>query len=261
MTIYICRSLISHSLKNSSHLNKTRISLFSIFFFSSSPETPIAVADYLIERHKFSAETASIVSSFVKYVKRPEDTDSILSFLQESGFSDTHLDHPIKRTPEILSSNLERTIKPKFKFFQDLGFSCSDVVKFVSSNPRILNYSVENRFVLSILALKSVLGWNIDDVSRFLKKSGSGRILNQDLAKTLIPNIEFMKSCGICSLQITQCVFDYPSFFLYKPTRIRENVKRVDETGFDRKSKMFLHAIKAISSMTKEKWELKLEVF
>ncbi|XP_059629854.1 transcription termination factor MTERF6, chloroplastic/mitochondrial-like [Cornus florida] len=257
-TIYICKSLISLSLNNTSHLNKTPISLLSQLFISSSPETPIAVADYLIDRHKFSAETASKVSSAVKYVKRPEKTDSILSFLQESGFADTHLELLIKRMPRVLSANLERSIKPKFKFFQDLGFSSSDVVKMVSSHPRILASSVDNRLGPSILALKSVLGSNMD-VPMVLKKCG--RLLGHDLAKTVIPNIEFMKSCGISSSQITHHVCNFARLFLRKPTSIREYVKRVDEMGFNRKSKLFIEAIRVISSMTKENWELKLEVF
>ncbi|XP_059629819.1 transcription termination factor MTERF15, mitochondrial-like [Cornus florida] len=259
MTIYICKSLISLSFKNSSHLSKTRIPLFSLLLFSSSPRTPIAVADYLLNRHKISPETASKVSSFVKYLKRPEDTDSILSFLQESGFSDTHLRYVIKVVPRVLSANLERSIKPKFKIFQDLGFSSSDVVKIVSSDPRILACRVDNRLSPSILALKSVLGSNMDDVSRFLKKSGW--FLRYDLANTLIPNIEFLKSCGISASQIAQCMYHFPRIFLHKPTRIREIVKRVDEMGFNRECKTFLHAIRVISSISRENWELKLELF
>ncbi|XP_059629821.1 transcription termination factor MTERF6, chloroplastic/mitochondrial-like [Cornus florida] len=259
MTIYICKSLISLSLNNSSHLNKTRIPLLSLLFFSSSPKPPIPVADYLLDRHKFSPETASKVSSVVTYVKRPEDTDSILSFLKESGFSDSHLELVIKRMPKVLSANLERTIKPKFKFFQDLGFSSTDVVKIVSSNPQILLCSVDNQLGPSILALKSVLGSNMDDVSRVLKRYGG--FLRNDLTKTMIPNIEFMKSCGISSSQITRCVYNFPRLFLYKPTRIREYVKRVDDKGFDRKSKMFLEAVRVVSSMKIENWELKLELF
>ncbi|XP_059629825.1 uncharacterized protein LOC132272748 [Cornus florida] len=194
-------------------------------------KTPIAVADCLLNRHKFSTETASKVSSFGKDVKRPEETDSILSFLQESGFSDSHLELLIKRMPRVLSANLERTIKPKIKFFQDLGLSSSDFVEIVSSNPWILTTSVDNRLGPSILALTSVLGSNMDVVSRVLKKSG--RLLT----------------------------FDLLDVYVLKPTKIRECVKRVDEMGIDRKSKLFLHAIRAISSMTKENWELKLELF
>ncbi|XP_059631422.1 transcription termination factor MTERF6, chloroplastic/mitochondrial-like [Cornus florida] len=257
-TVYICKSLISLSLKNSSHLNKTPISLFSLNFFSSSPKSPIAVADYLIDRHIFSPETASKVSSVVKYLKRPEETDSILSFLQESGFADTHLERVIKSAPQLLAANLELSIKPKFKFFQDLGISSSDIVQIVSSDPRILTRSVDSQLGPSILALKSVLVSNVD-MSTFLKRSG--RILRLDWAKTMIPNIEFLKSCGISSSQISRCVYNCPTFFFCKPTRIRENVKRVDEMGFDRNSKMFLEAIRIISSITIENWELKLVLF
>ncbi|XP_059631417.1 transcription termination factor MTERF2, chloroplastic-like [Cornus florida] len=260
-TIYICKSLISLSLKNSSHLNKTPISIFSLLFFSSSPKSPNPVADYLIERHKFSPETASKVSSSPRSpnLKRPEKIDSILSFLQESGFSDTNLERVIKHAPQLLSANLELSIKPKFKFFQDLGIYSSDIVQIVSSDPLILTRSVDNQLGPLILTLKSLLGSNMDDVSRVLKKSG--RFLRCDLAKTMIPNIEFLKSCGISSSQITQCVYNTPTFFTNRPTRVRELVRRVDELGFDRNSKMFLPAIRAISSMTIENWELKLEVF
>uniref|UniRef100_A0A5B6YNH5 Mitochondrial transcription termination factor family protein n=1 Tax=Davidia involucrata TaxID=16924 RepID=A0A5B6YNH5_DAVIN len=77
----------------------------------------------------------------------------------------------------------------------------------------------------------------------------------------MMPNIELMKSCGISSSQITRYVYNFPRFFLHKPEHIKEFVKKVDEMGFDRKSKMFLHAIRAVSSMTSENWELKLELF
>ncbi|XP_059629813.1 uncharacterized protein LOC132272736 [Cornus florida] len=99
----------------------------------------------------------------------------------------------------------------------------------------------------------------MDDVSRVLEKYSG--ILRFDLTKTMIPNIEFMKSCGISSSQIARFVYNYPLFFLRKPTRIREYVTRVDEMGFDRESKKFLHAIRTISSMTIENWEMKLVVF
>ncbi|XP_059629807.1 uncharacterized protein LOC132272730 [Cornus florida] len=254
MTIYICKTFIS------SYPNKTPTSFLSLLFFSSSPKPTNAVAAYLIERQKFSPETASKVSSSIKSpnLKSPEETDSILSFLKESGFSDTHLERVIKRAPRVLFANLERSIKPKFKLFQELGFSSSDVVETVLSDPMILTSSVDNRLGPTILGLKSVFGSSMK-VSRVLKKCA--RILRYDLANTMIPNIEFMKSCGISSLQIAQFVYSTPTFFFFKPTSIREYFRRVDEMGFDRKSKMFLHAIRAISTMTIEKWELKLELF
>ena len=56
-------------------------------------------------------------------------------------------------------------------------------------------------------------------------------------------------------------VYNFPRFFLNKPETIKECVRRVAEMGFNRESKMFLFAIRAVSSMTLENWELKLELF
>ncbi|XP_041013333.1 uncharacterized protein LOC121256558 isoform X2 [Juglans microcarpa x Juglans regia] len=50
-------------------------------------------------------------------------------------------------------------------------------------------------------------------------------------------------------------------FFLHKPESIQAFVKTVVGMGFDRKSKMFLSAIRTVSSMSEENWELKLELF
>ncbi|XP_059629859.1 uncharacterized protein LOC132272783 [Cornus florida] len=162
--------------------------------------------------------------------------------------------------PKVLSANLERTIKPKFKLFRDLGFFSSDVVEIVSSDPKTLTSCIDNWLGPSILALKSVLDSNMDDVSSVLKRSGW--FSRSDLAKTMTPNIEFiMKSCGLSSIQITQYVYKWPRLFMYKLTQIREHVKGVDKMGIVRKSKMFLSGIQAICSMSTENWELKLEVF
>ncbi|KAA8538055.1 hypothetical protein F0562_027365 [Nyssa sinensis] len=262
MTIYICRRLILKSLKNSSCPRKPYISFYFCLFFSSSrPEhqrCAVSVADYLLDKHQFSPEIASKVSSVVTYLKNSEKTDSILSFLKESGFSKTHLEQVIKSVPQVLSANLDRTIKPKIRIFQDLGFSRTDIADIISADPWILTRSADNRLGPSLLVLKSVFGSNLD-VSRVLKLSGW--FLKRDLEKTMIPNIELMKSCGISSSQITRYVFSFPRFFLHKPENIMEFVKKVDEMGLDRKSKMFLHAIRAVSSMTLENWKLKLELF
>ncbi|CAL5332823.1 unnamed protein product [Camellia sinensis] len=264
MSLHRYRNLISFSSKNSNLLGlyKPHVS-FSFSLFCSSSErdrlnSRISLSDYLLHKHQFSPETVSKVSSPVRYLINPERSDSILLFLNETGFSKTHLEQLIKHYPRVLSANLDHTIKPKIKIFQDLGFSSTDIVEIISADPWILMRSADNQLGPSILALKSVLGSNVD-VSRVLKISGW--FLKHDLGKTMMPNIEFMKSCGISQSQMIKYVYNFPRFFLHKPETIKEFVKRVDEFGIDRSSKTFLHAIRAISSMTVENWQLKLEVF
>ncbi|KAE8704422.1 hypothetical protein F3Y22_tig00110457pilonHSYRG00176 [Hibiscus syriacus] len=76
-----------------------------------------------------------------------------------------------------------------------------------------------------------------------------------------MPNIEYLRSCGISLSQIVFYVFRYPRFFLQKAERIKQFVKRSDDMGIDRKSNMFFIAIRTLSSMSEEKWEQKFKLF
>ncbi|TYG46848.1 hypothetical protein ES288_D11G289600v1, partial [Gossypium darwinii] len=146
------------------------------------------------------------------------------------------------------------------RFFVPLpsaGFSTHDVADIVASDPWILTRSVDDRIAPSISDLKTVLGSN-DDVVKLLRTSAW--FLKSDLQKTMMPNIEFLRNCGICSSQIVSYVFSFPRFFLLKPESIKQFVERADALGFDRKSNMFLAAIRMLSSMSEENWKLKLKL-
>ncbi|KAK2659707.1 hypothetical protein Ddye_006240 [Dipteronia dyeriana] len=62
----------------------------------------------------------------------------------------------------------------------------------------------------------------------------------------MMPNIEFMKSCGITTSQIVQHRLTFPRLFLHQPESMKDFVRRVDELGVDRTSKRFLPAIRTI---------------
>ncbi|KAJ7965691.1 Transcription termination factor like [Quillaja saponaria] len=260
----IRKCLISLFTKNPSHLRGPLSSCSISIFFSSAAVKPgksnprISLLDYLVKEQGFSQEAASKASSAITYLRKPRSSESVLSFLKEIGFSQTHIEEVVTKAPVLLSSSLEKTIKPKIKLFQDLGFTSADIAEIISGDPWILTRSVDNRIGPSILVLKSILGSN-KDVCRVLKISGW--FLKHDLEKSMMPNIEYMKSIGISSSQIAKYVFNFPRFFLLKLESIQECVKRVDEMRFDMKSKMLLHAIRAMSSMTVENWNLKLKLF
>ncbi|XP_057503626.1 transcription termination factor MTERF8, chloroplastic-like [Actinidia eriantha] len=257
MAMYMCRRLISLSVKNPNQTHISPSSLSSFLFSSSSRQDPITVSDYLLRRHKFYPETVSKLSKLSSLVKNPESSDSVLSFFDESGFSMTQIEQVIKRNPCILSSKVDRTIKPKIKIFQDLGLSPTDIADIISADPWILMRST-NHLGLSLLTLKSVLG-SVLGMSKVLRLAA--RVLGHDLEKTMIPNIEFIKSCGFSLSQTVEYVYRFPTMFLQKPEDVKELVRRVDEMGFNRESKMFIYAIRAVSTMTLKNWERKLEVF
>lgn len=217
----------------------------------------MSISDYLTNRHNVSLETALKVSKYRSRLKDPEKADSVINFLKAVGFSRTQFESALQRAPCLLFSSVDN-IKPKIKIFQDAGICPSDIVKIISSDPLILTRSADNRLFPSITALKSVVG-SFADVSKILRLCGW--FLRTDLDKTLIPNVEMMKSCGVPSRQIARYLAAFPRLFLVKPEKLKGFIDRVDGMGVDRGSLVFLPAIRTVSSMSPERWELKLGVF
>ncbi|GFP96858.1 hypothetical protein PHJA_001829900, partial [Phtheirospermum japonicum] len=144
-----------------------------------------------------------------------------LSFLKEIGFSKTLVEKIVKSRPDLLSTNIEKTLKPRIKIFQDLGFSPDDIAKVISNDPWILKKSTTN----------------------------------------LVTNIEFLKSCGVAMEQIIWAMRYFRRFISSKPEHMEKFVDKVDEIGVSRNSKMFIHAVRVISSMNENTLEQKLTTF
>ncbi|KAL2515107.1 Mitochondrial transcription termination factor family protein [Forsythia ovata] len=191
-------------------------------------------------------------------MKNPENSDSIISFLKENGFSKSQLERVVKTNPHLFSASLEKTIKPKIKIFQDLGFSANDIVEIISNAPTFLHRSADNRVTPSLSVLKSLFGSSLE-VAKVLKRSGW--FLMNHLEKTMVPNIEIFKSLGVGMEQIIKHIYNFPRFLLYIPNDMKKIVKKVDEMGTCRSSKMFIHVVRVVSSMKDENWELKLKHF
>ncbi|WCJ18215.1 Mitochondrial transcription termination factor family protein [Euphorbia peplus] len=243
-----------HKFPIFSHNNN--ISLLS--FSTCTPK--VSIFDYLLHNPEFSPEFAAKFSSSssTKYLNDPQNADSVVHFFKENGFSNNQIEAIVLRAPWFLSANVESSIKPKIKVFQDLGFLSSHFARIISSSPTILRRRPDS-LRQSILGLKNVLGPNAD-MSRLLM-NWDARVLEYDLNKTLMPNIEYLKSCGVCSTQIPTYVSRYPLRFVVKPEKLKDIVQRVDEMGVDRKCKMFMEAVRVMCSFTKESWDLKLRVF
>ncbi|KAL8030297.1 hypothetical protein ABFX02_14G277700 [Erythranthe guttata] len=232
------------------------------FYSKSRVEKQIspAIFELLLHKHNFCPEAASQVATCLTLtrLKTLEKFDSTLSFFKESGFSNSQLEKMLKYRPTLLSANPDKVIKPKIKLFQDLNFSAQDIAEIITNDPDIMYRSLNNRVVPSLLVLKELLGSSLE-VAKVLKISGW--FLKSDIGKTMAPNIEFLKNCGIAVEQISWLMYTYPRCLLCKPKSMIKFVGRVDEMGISRSSKMFIHAIRVLSSMTDETWEQKLKAF
>ncbi|WCJ18921.1 Mitochondrial transcription termination factor family protein [Euphorbia peplus] len=212
--------------------------------------------------HNISPESASKVSSISSpnYLRNPQNADSVLNFLKDNGFAKAHLETLLQKAPWILSANLDTSVKPKIELLQDLGFPSTALAHIVSASPSLLRPTAD-RLRRPLLGFKNFLGPDADIFS-FIKKSSKARILVLgDFDRTVVPNVEYLKSCGICSTQIARFIHLSLVTFVSKPENFKDIVKRVDEMGVDRKSKMFPYAFRVMGSMTRKNWELKLKLF
>ncbi|KAL3838263.1 hypothetical protein ACJIZ3_022854 [Penstemon smallii] len=224
-----------------------------VFFSASRREQQTNTPS--ISKRQFSLQAAPRVESVLK---SPEKSDSLLSFLKETGFSTSQSEKILKYRPRFQSASLENSIMPKIKIFQDLGFPADEIAKLISTYPTILHSSANNRVIPSLSILKGILGSD-EGVGKLLRTSGS--FLTKDLGKTLIPNVKFLENCGIQMDQIIKVIYSYPRFLVHKPEIIRKCVVKADEMGVNRSSRMFIYAVRVVSSMNEESWELKLQTF
>ncbi|KAI3465118.1 hypothetical protein Pfo_021781 [Paulownia fortunei] len=254
MSVHMRKSFIDLFSKNSFVFCESHVS-FSISIDKQLLETPTRF-EFLLHKHHFSPETVSQVAS-VLTLKNPQNSDSMLSFLKESGFSNFQLEKIVKYRPQFLSAGLENNIKPKIKIFQDLGYSASELAELISNDPWILRRST-NKIIPSLSVLKGLVGSDAE-VGKLLRISGW--FLTKDLCKTLVPNVKFLESCGIPLEQIMRLIYHFPRYLLNEPEVMRKSVGKADEMGVNRSSKMYIHAVRVASSMTDLTWKMKLQAF
>lgn len=247
-------------LKNSSSPCNSDVifSSFLLHFSTSRASIDPKASELMLHKHHFSPEAASQVASVRSNLRNPERSDSVISFLKESGFSKTQVEKMVICYPQLLSSNLENTIKPKIQVFRDMGFSENDVVEIISNDVRIFKQSLKNRIIPSLSSLKTILGSNVE-VAKLLK--GCGWFLETNLDNNLVQNVQLFKSLGLAKEKITQSIYYFPRFMLRKPEIVKTFVEKAEAMGASRSSRMFFHAVRVFSSMSDNTWEYKLRTF
>ncbi|KAG5529346.1 hypothetical protein RHGRI_029902 [Rhododendron griersonianum] len=107
---------------------KPNNSTFLRFFSSLSSLTHSrtsnpSLSNFLIETLAFSEPQAVSISNRFASRKSLEKPHSVVQFIRQFGLSDVQIQSSVRLTPNILFSNVEKTLKPKLQFFQDLGLT------------------------------------------------------------------------------------------------------------------------------------------
>ncbi|XP_031258806.1 uncharacterized protein LOC116116907 [Pistacia vera] len=222
----------------------TSIRLFSTKIEQVREDYLFAVS-YLINSCGLSPEIAKSVSKRIK-LQSTQQPDSILKVLRNRGFTTAHITKLVRMRPGILLANPERSILPKFEFFNSLGITDAELAGVCSSTLAILGHSLKNLLIPNVKFLKSVLISNANVVKSFRKKSW---LFQQDMAKTVSPKLEVLRELGMPEHFVALILTCYAPIVLQKREKFDKNVKKVIEMGFDPQKCRFIHAMQVFVSM------------
>ncbi|XP_074311913.1 transcription termination factor MTERF15, mitochondrial-like [Silene latifolia] len=236
------------------------------FYSTKSPNQTIkspnqSYTNYLVNNLGFSHQQALSTSTKLRsknpdYFKSSDNANSVVDFLKQYGFDDTHIKKVVSSYPQILASNVDKTLKPKFKLLQDHGFSGSDLVSIISSSSASL---VSRNMDHIIHDLRGIMGSN-ENLIKFFRRShffmNSSGLLNLNSNIALLIN-EYGLDIGV----IRNGILQYPGPYLGNTDIFRNLLVRVEEElRIPRNSGMFLYGIRLLSSSSKQIIESKCQV-
>ncbi|KAF5736962.1 hypothetical protein HS088_TW14G01117 [Tripterygium wilfordii] len=232
-------------------------SLMSLKFISSTANDNSLTVSYLINSCGLSPEAALTVSKNVRF-KTLEKPESVLAFLHNHGFSKTQISEVVKKYPEVLGSDPEKTLLPKFEFFKSKGVLRPELVKVLCSHPSILHRSLENQLIPSFEILNDVFK---SDEKTFLTIKRYSRLLLHDLKTCVSPNIHTLRDNGVPEPNIAAILCHSARMFFTYPDKFRESVEEVKEKGFNPSMFTFVTAVRALRAMSKLTWKKKIDVY
>ncbi|WJX96142.1 hypothetical protein P8452_77385 [Trifolium repens] len=228
-------------------------SIFKFFTTSTTFEQPQQsfTISYLINNCGFTPQTASKASHYVT-LSNSQKPDSVLAFFTTHGFSNSQIRGIVKREPRLLSLNPNNVLLPKFQFLLSQGVSNSDLIHIVNANPRFLRRSLENHIIPTYECAKGLLQSD-KKIIACVKRYG---FLSQD---HLPKNVKLLLDNGVSHSNIVRLFQWWPSIFeSFDLLNIVEELKKL---GFDSKTSTFSIAFLAKKTVSKAKWDEKVETF
>ncbi|KAJ7960984.1 Transcription termination factor like [Quillaja saponaria] len=213
-----------------------------------------------MQTFKFSKIKFIYISNRVARIKCPEKPLYVLNFFQNIGFSAAHIRSAVCSCPQILFSDIDKTLKPKIYFFQQAGILGSDLGKFISKNSILLTASLEKTLVPNLETLKRFLYGDKNNKMLIKILHKCGWLLQKNGDSKLSGNAAFLKSCGIVGSQFSMLLKVQPRIFILPDSLLRDLVSQAVNMGFPLNSRMLVHAIHSLSCLSRESFERKLEL-
>ncbi|OVA06460.1 Mitochodrial transcription termination factor-related [Macleaya cordata] len=204
------------------------------------------------------SEDRAISASKELHFETSSRPDSVLTFLENNGFTKPYISKIITNRPRVLLSDPYKTFKPKVEFFNSIGLSGLDLTKILSKNINILLRSLENHIIPTYAFLKSILHTDQNVISTLNRSTW---VLLEDPGKRIVPNIGVLRDQGVPESNISLLLNTQPRALLVTADRFKKIVEEIKGMDFDPLQTAFVSAVHTLTSMSKSSWEAKLNVF
>ncbi|KAL8167679.1 hypothetical protein V2J09_009178 [Rumex salicifolius] len=244
-------------------------SLGSLLLYSTSVaskyriKNPPPLVQFLSKSVGFSEEEAASFLTKVSHRLEPtlKQSELVVNFLKNSGFDEAHIRKTLTCHPQLLVCKVETTLKPKFRVFQELGLSGSDLGLFVTQQPQLLKRSLKAHIVPSLEMLKSVIGCN-EQLLNMLLKTKSQQLLSSNVLKNLPQNLQLLQSYGVPNERIKLLFKQKPLLLIQSTQWFEKKVRAVEEKlGIPPTSHMFCYGVSGLCSIHEDKLESWIQEF
>ncbi|XP_031274338.1 transcription termination factor MTERF2, chloroplastic-like [Pistacia vera] len=204
-----------------------------------------------------SSESALKASKKVQFVT-PEKPDLLVNVLKSSGFSETQISDLIRKRPNLLLCNPEKTLLPKLEFFHSKGVSSLVLAKLLCRDPSILQTSLNKKLIPSFHYLSNLLQSSEKAITA-VKRSPS--IICHDLQKLIAPKVGYLRDNGVPESNIFRLLSNWTCIFINDFSRFKETVDLVKKMGINPARSQFVIAIHIMMAISKSLWDKKIDVY
>nr|GME20432.1 Transcription termination factor like [Ipomoea batatas] len=212
---------------------------------------------YLVNTFGFAPEKALSASKYTKFAS-PDKPESVLSFLENHGFTKSQVSTVVKRYPPVLLCDPQNTLLPKIEFFRSLGFAEKDFTRILCVAPAILKRSLENQLLPTVDFLKKFIS-SPEEIRLSIKRCP--HIFFPDRQAFMEDNVQLLREMGVPELKIAHYVQYQPCLFIREKDKFRKMLEEIKGMGFEPTRNMFIVAVHVFSSLNKLTWEKKIGIY
>ncbi|KAK1669585.1 hypothetical protein QYE76_057744 [Lolium multiflorum] len=217
---------------------------------STSPK-PLSVKDFLVTDCGLTRQQAVKTSKRLSNLTSLSRPAAALAFLSARGVPRSAIAAAVAADPRILSASVGRVLAPRFAELTEIGLSPSQIVDILSMRR---TGSLRGNLLFWIQTLGTY--------HKLLPLAKSNcDLLSTSLDKVIKPNLNTLRECGVSASDIAGGGSMYSSrLFTVKHKVLMDAIARVEELGVERGSGMFPRALAALSFLSKDILDRKVQL-